>query len=50
MSDTVVVEINTTKLNQLPSSSKNFTVTATNGTSTVHIKGIFNTTVTDEGI
>ena len=44
VSDTVVVKINTTQLFQLPSSHRQFTVIATDGTSIAHLKGTFNTT------
>jgi hypothetical protein len=42
--DTVVVMINTTKLHQLPSNHRQFTIIATNGTSTAKIEGTFNIT------
>lgn len=47
VSDTVVVEINATKLNQLPSHFRHFIITAANDTSTVYIEGKFN--LTDQG-
>jgi hypothetical protein len=42
--DTVIVMINATKLHQLPSNYRQFTIIATDDTSTAKIEGTFNIT------
>ena len=50
VSDTVVVAINTTQLDQFLSSNRHFNVTATNGTFTAYIEGMLTFNIIDQGI